>query len=217
MPARQRPDSRQPSSASSALEPVLVMPRQSSRQAPSSKHRRATRASRPYVYTVGTRLGRKACTANNTPTMRTFCHGRPPTVYTYGQFVYTVGTRLGRKACTVRAVLAGDAKKCARQGTLRAGKCTRRSRAAPRVYTVGNVLGRRTGKAGGLTPRMHAAGNLLARKVCTAFLSLDVTAFVRTPCRPPSSLTQKPRFRREDDGRAHQLPRRRVQHHRQRV
>ena len=132
-------------------------------------------------------------------------------------YVYTAGTRSGRKARTVRAVLAGDAKKCARQGTLRAGKCTRRSRAAPRVYTVGNVLRRRTGKAGGLTPRMHAAGNLLARKVCTAFLSLDVTAFVRTPCRPPSSLTQKPRFLREDDGRAHQLPRRRAQHHRQRV
>jgi hypothetical protein len=59
------------------------------KQAPSSP-----RASRPYVYTAGTRSGRKAFTANNTPTVRTFRHGRPPTVYTNGPFVCTVGTRL---------------------------------------------------------------------------------------------------------------------------
>ena len=59
------------------------------KQAPSSP-----RASRPYVYTAGTRSGRKAFTANNTPTVCTFRHGKPPTVHTNGPFVCTVGTRL---------------------------------------------------------------------------------------------------------------------------
>ena len=81
---------------------------------PRVKHHQAPRTSRPYVYTVGTRLGRKVYTANKTPAVRTYRHGRPPAVYTYGPFVYTVGTRSGRKVYTVRAVLAGAAKKRAR-------------------------------------------------------------------------------------------------------